>query len=582
MSDWRTRATPVQDSWKSRAKAIEPGLIDQIKSDWKSRSNKMQESADAYNAGQQSLTETITQGALQNAAKATDAVGRTVMATPVVGDVLGLIGDKVISPAVKYVSDIPVGDSTIGEKLIAESAEHPRLTRNLEAAGNALNLAGTGVGISSIGRAAPKAFEATGKKISSMVPKAEAKITSEELKALSSEQYKMAETIGGSFKPDQVANRFSDELNQFKPRAIAGKVLTSEDKEFLNHLKEFEGIKGSNLSLDDINRLDRGLTQKINKHYTDKTTGLPDNTGRQLGTLQRKLRDIVDEVPDAPGNTALINARNLWSAKNAMHDLESIAERAGMSQNPSAALRRGYANLYLDKKRTKGWPQEAKDLLKKAGSQSTTMKMLQPIQSRLMAVFMGGTGNMVGAATSQLAGMAARGVDDAFAARAGGKVQQSIARNALNKMKEVPPKKDIGQLLLAPPNKMGPLPMSDKQISIAQKLMDKKPTVQEAKVVALPESKPKGKNIGPQKGSFGLDVRKFDSLEEMKSEIDRLEGIKRIKGPKMDQADLVELQGNINSVKATYNHFSKMFPSDKKPSSTSKVIKLNKSPNKEK
>lgn len=502
-SSWKSRAKPIQQqqgtqplsvevtpSWKARAKPIEappPTLMESIQADYGQRNQEMQQSADLYNQGEQNIGSALYQGANAYASNFTDTVGNVIQHTPVVGPALDLLGEHVIAPGAKLLSKgigavVPdKAEESIGNFLLKTSDEHPEAMRNLKATGQLINSVGTAIGVGQAAKLGRKAILTKNARLAGVeaemaATKANPKMSTADLDTAAGDSYVTARELGANYKPDQLANPFVKAVQEAKPKAIGGVVLTKEEKSLISHLEDYDGLDGQNLTLDDLDRLDKGLTQKMNNpEFVDPKTGQLTNNGRILNNLQNKLRQTVDEVPDDPASAALSNGRALFAAKAMSRDLDTVAERASFSQGDQAkALQRGYASLYMDKDRIRGWPQEAKDLLKKAATPGIGMDLLRPVTSRLTAIIAGGTGNMVAGAGANIVGMAARGANEAYIAGKGAKIQQKIVDNALGKLKEVKPKPEVGPLLLEGPNTPRPSPpMTDTQINIAQKLMEK-------------------------------------------------------------------------------------------------------------
>lgn len=517
-SDWRSRARPVQSSqeqgivpvqplqmpttqasdWRSRAvqlaKPQEPGFIDRVKSDVSQRVGQMDKSAQAYVAGQQSMGETVAQQAMQGASVFPDVVGEAV--STVTPDFIKNIGSKLVTAAGNLPVPFSQDGNTLAEVLPKEAsrvseAAGPRVMRNATAVGQALNVVPVAKGVAAVGNLAAKGGKAVlGKQVvqdylksegtRGAIPKAPPQMTAADLKTLAGQAYDEAAYLGATFKAPDVADKVVKEINALKPKPIAGSILTSEDKVLINNLNEFDALKGKTLTLDDIKRFDESLSNKITTSFVDKQTGLPDANGRKLLILQNKMRDIVDNVPDTPGNDALVNARSLWKAQRMMDDLDRVVERAGMTRNPDVSMQTGYRNLFMDKDRIRGWPEEAKTLLQKAGTTGFIDDALSPITSRLMAIGQASLGNFAGAATAQAIGMAGRGTKEALIARRGAKVQQAIVKDTLAKQRPVkitPPEPvPLEQRLLAAPDKMSRLPMSEAEIRASQKKISVKPS----------------------------------------------------------------------------------------------------------
>lgn len=465
--------TPSGDTWRSRASKIseEPGFIDRIKNTVQENTDQMQRAADAYVGGEQSKVETAAQMGLSFASNVPDILGEGI--STVTPDFIKDAGAYALKQAGKLPS---IDGGTIGEGLPKEldyiAKKYPRFTRNAQAGLDALSLIPTGLAAGAGAKGAVKATENAVNKITS--PKVTSK-TADDLKVMAQKAYEQADEIGAVFTPSQVSSKFSKSINDLSPKPIAGKVLTSEDKLLAGHLDEYIELGNSPLSISDVQRIDQSLTQKITSNFIDTNTGLPDANGRKLMILQENLRKIVDDVPDNAANDALKNGRSLWKAQTILRDLDAIAERASLAINVGSSLRIGYKGLYNNKKRTRGWPEEAKKLLKKAATPGIADDALQLLSSRLPAIIMGGVGNVAGAATAHTVGAAGRGIKAASAARKGSKVQQSIVDSTLGGLRKVEPKPNVPLMLAAPTaNKTKPpLPLTDRQINISRKKMNK-------------------------------------------------------------------------------------------------------------
>lgn len=526
--------TPVDyDPFAVEEVKKESTFSDRVKSNVAKRQAQMQGSADAYVAGEQSLPETMAQQGLAFAGVVPDTIGEmlsSVTPQPV---------KDVLSSGVKAVGSLPsFSGRTIGEDVPAELSSiakaNPRLARNTQAGMDALNVIGTGYGIKSAINVADqlgsKAINAPVVKnylqddrniagLEAGTPKID------DLGKAASDSYEEAQFLGATFKPEQASNRIAKQLKQALPKPIAGKVLTDEDQIFIKNLKEYEGLEGQPLSLDDIKRLDETLSSKITAKFIDPKTGMPDANGRRLQKFQYSVRKIIDDINE-PGNDALINGRTLWAAKRRVDDLDAIAERASVAASPEKALQAGYRALYNDKDAIRGWPDEAVELLKRAATPGIAAEVLGPITNRLLAVVSLGSGNLAAGATAHLGGMAARGLKGAVIARRGKKVQQSITEEAMNKLKPVdyPSPSKIANLSkeereafvplqLAAPGKLTPLGMTDEQVNIAQKLMSKPKKITPDSGAAV---KPPVSQLTNVRGRLGKSKgAQFDALIEI-------------------------------------------------------------------
>lgn len=436
---WRSRAQPVQQTVQR-----EPGLIGR---NIESNIAEMQESADAFVAGEQGPIRTGAQQALSFASipvdVATEAAGQLIPQN--VKDFAGNVASTV--------GQLPsIGGGTIGERIpqelemLSENVS-PALKRDLRAGADALGLVGAAT--------LPRAITSTARNIPRSMQIPDEPLTQVDIKRMATQSFDEAAELGATFTPNQVANKFDELLDDASPKAIAGKVLTSEDDTLIRHLDEFRGLRDAELSLDDIKRIDESIGNKITTSFVDTRTGQPNASGRKLMILQEDLREIVDDVPDTPGNDALVNARRLWRTQLMLKELDDIAERASMTQNVGQSLRTGYRNLFLNKKRIRGWPDEAKELLKKAATPGVGDDFLKLVSSRLPAIIMGGTGNIGGAATAHIIGAAGRGTDAAVGSLRGAQVQRSIIDDTIKNLRTVNRPgtnqiDDVGAALAAP------------------------------------------------------------------------------------------------------------------------------------
>lgn len=498
VADWRVRAQPAQPAttdasgWRVGAapveppKPSEPSYAQRLGAIVKERAAQGWEAEAARKRGEQGLIETrFQQFGKAGAGTIADVVGTTV------GSAYRNLVPDMVQGAVKdagaYVADSAVGDvagdyaGAVGKKYSEFSTENPRAARNVESVANVASLLPMGKAAAVAAPVASKGVKTAvklGAKVSDdlgeagfrpRVPKPEAGSLAAGMKERAGAAFKQADELGATFHPDEIANPLRKEVDALKPKPING-VLTTEEKKLMSHLAEYDNYAGAKLSLEELKRIDEGITQKINANFLDARTGEVDASGRKLVILQTKLRNLVDDIPENAGNDALTNGRRLWKGQIMLNELDTIAERAAMTGNPGEAMRVGYKNLFMDKDRIRGWPQEAKDMLQKAATPTITDNALGVIASKLPALIMGGSGNFAGAATAHVAGMAGRGVKAGLGARRGAKIQDFIIKDTEKGLREVVPPKPPKQLLLAAPDKMSKLGMTDQQVTIAQRL----------------------------------------------------------------------------------------------------------------
>lgn len=482
-SDWRSRAVKVQQPVK------DPNIVQRIGQRFDQRNQEMQQSADAYVAGDQTMAETVAQQGLSNASKLGDAASEVVTSTPIIGPVVKAIGGAVAEGVSNLPTNYPPAP-TVGELLQQTSEQHPRFARNFRAVMQAGTLGVTPKsvdvatqlgtkGVRAVRNIEPVKRYITDERSTSaamadkVAQRAQQFKSAQEMGKLATESYDEAAYLGSKFSSDQLADKVDAKISALKPKPLPNGKLTAEDNELIRHVEELEGLKGKELSLDEVQRFDEALTQKINK-FVDTRTGNLDANGRALYLLQKDLRNLVDEA-DTAGNNALANGRLFYRAKMMMSDLDAVAARAAMTNNPGKALQSGYRALANDADRIRNWPEDVQAALRKAATPNGLDEALDFLGSRLPALIGLGTGNLAGAATAQVAGMAARGAKEAAIAKRGARVQQAIVDDTMSKVRpvDIPEPQPDPVLQLAAPGKLSPLPMSDEQIAIGQSLMNR-------------------------------------------------------------------------------------------------------------
>jgi hypothetical protein len=225
--------------------------------------------------------------------------------------------------------------------------------------------------------------------------------------------YQEAADKGGKLNAN-FSNKLVDDIEtQLLPKPIAGKVLTSEDQTLARELSEYIPLRGENLSLADLQRIDQSLTSKIDK-YVVPETGKMDNTGRILTQLQGKIRQAMQKpdksmiVGGQEGFDAYFRAMNEWKKSYKLNDIENILNRAEMMENPMTGLRTGFRNLYLKNKGSGSYSKEEMDAIQKMAKRSNIGDLLKTFGSRLIPIGSAVTAGPVGAVAGYGASTAMR------------------------------------------------------------------------------------------------------------------------------------------------------------------------------
>lgn len=507
---WRDRLQPIakaapqptqapqpapKTSWRDRVKPLAGDIkLSDVEDDnyvsyGDERAKRMAESAVAGAEGKQTVAETLYQTAMEGGSRFTDIVNEGVKAvTPTVlkmidanpmlgGDPMNMVTGRkgmasLIAETLPTALSSALSLPAIMEAYSGFEKEHPRAGRNLRATGQALNLATAGIGLN-VAKNAVKGEVSAAKKAIAAEPKPPS--VQQTLSQAKKESYDTAAWQGAKYTPEQVGNNVDDLVRQTEPKPMANGQLTSEELDLAKDIREFGGWRGKTMSLDELDRLDKNLSDKIHSKYLDPRTGDYTNNGRLLLQMQRKIRALADAAPTA-GNDALTNGRQFYAAERRVRDINDVFRRAEVAPgDKDKALQAGFRALYNDKDGLIGWPDEAVEALKVAATPGWTREMLGPIVQKLTSTIMLGSGNVAGAAGVHAASLAAKGARTAATVKRGTKVQDALAADAF--AKERPVKIDAPEYppqgLLPPPDKMSALPMTEQQVNIAQRLMNR-------------------------------------------------------------------------------------------------------------
>lgn len=346
----------------------------------------------------------------------------------IASDILeGATGSGLVSKAVKNVatktpamiqkfsSRIPTIDAAIGGGAAAGSS----LAR--ESGTDPLTQIGFGIGGGLLARkiASPKATQ----------------VTSDQIKDLSRQLYKEADEKGGVMNPE-FTNKFLTIGENAKPKPIAGSVITKEDKKFIDSIDDFKPLEGKNLTLEDAERIDQALGDKIDSLL--EGGGKIGNNARKMIKVQKEFRDSLDELKDSEivggkeGLEAAKQARYLWSRAAKLRDIEKVITRANLTDNPSTSLKTGFRNIFINDPKMRGFTGDEKVLIKKAAETGILTDLLRtPFASRLLPIAELASGGLGAAAAAQAAGIAARGGATALQIGKANKLANAIANKAL-------------------------------------------------------------------------------------------------------------------------------------------------------
>lgn len=205
---------------------------------------------------------------------------------------------------------------------------------------------------------------------------------------------------------------YSKILTKAQAAPLPSGKLTAEDRVLNNHLEDFMGLEGKPLTIDDANRIDKSLGQKISGAFNanDKT----------LGT---KLMNVQDDFREALVGTAagdkLSEARKLAANNFRADDLQEILNNAQNYDNPATHIRTQFRAIAQNSRRLNSYPPEAQFLIRKIARGGVTGDALSIIGSRLGAIISTAAGGPSAGVANAAAGFAARGAKSAlYAGRA--------------------------------------------------------------------------------------------------------------------------------------------------------------------
>ncbi|MCF0075437.1 hypothetical protein LZD49_33470 [Dyadobacter sp. CY261] len=260
--------------------------------------------------------------------------------------------------------------------------------------------------------------------------KSKPSITSDMIKAKSSEAYKLADDVGGILTPN-FTNKFTQSLSDILPKDEIGIALAKNNPstKIISELNQI--IQDKPLTLQNLQAIDEFLGNKVDDLMD---AGRLTKEGRKVLDIQDTLRNLVDSADETmiaggkEGFESLKEGRRLWSAQAKLRDIEKIIARAEMTDNPATAIKTGFRNLALNEKRMRGFTPEQRKAINKAADSGIITDTLRTLGSRLIPVIAGASGGGLGAAALAQAGsMASRGAATKMQVGKAAKVARMIA-----------------------------------------------------------------------------------------------------------------------------------------------------------
>ncbi|MCE7073695.1 hypothetical protein LZG74_25520 [Dyadobacter sp. CY327] len=263
--------------------------------------------------------------------------------------------------------------------------------------------------------------------------KSKPSITSDMIKAKSSEAYKLADEAGGVLTPN-FSNKFAQSMADILPKDEIGIALSKNNPstKIVGELNEI--IQNKPLTLQNLQAIDEFLGNKVDDLMD---AGRLTKEGRKVLDIQDTLRNLVDSADDTmiaggkEGFESLKEGRRLWSAQAKLRDIEKIIARAEMTDNPATAIKTGFRNLALNEKRLRGFSPEQRKAINKAAESGIISDTLRTLGSRLTPIIAGASGGGLGAtALAQAGSMASRGAATKMQVGKAAKVARMVADDA--------------------------------------------------------------------------------------------------------------------------------------------------------
>lgn len=451
------------------------GFFGRVEQDLQKRKGMIQDAATAYNAGKQSLPETYAQGILNGGAGfGSDLIGNAIgsVARTVDDATLGVAG-KSLNRVLGAVANSPVGVLAKQgmDKYDKFAKDNPRAARNIQAAGNAIGLATAFTpvkGVSAVG-AAEKAIAPSAKALGNDVTVAlnqrginkyvreNSPGNVQDLEKLGTQKYKTAEEIGGTLNPRGV-ELLSDKAREIGVQSSMDKRLGYAPDAVDDIAERLQNLRGSTISLQELDQLDTRLRTIKNKNYISGDTDVA-RKAEELQDFLREFRDGADPSLIDGGQEGFAAWRagdEIWTQKHKLQQIEDILAVTENKPNKAQAIRTRAQTLLANKKKTGHWTPQEKEALRQMGKSGIADGVLGLLGGRLAAAVGLGAGNPVGALALHGVGIASRGGRDALQVGRAEKAAQTILR------KVSPPRAQLEAEFLAQKGKISVAPVESK------------------------------------------------------------------------------------------------------------------------
>jgi hypothetical protein len=217
--------------------------------------------------------------------------------------------------------------------------------------------------------------------------------TASEVRQGATNLFKQAEQEGANI-PAATTNSFIDDASALLPQTEAGKLVLGKNSA-TELVDRIQGLRDQPLTLAAAQEIDSGLGRLISKEI-DPRSGKLNAEGQQIYSIQQKLRDSVDNLPEQPGLKTLKKAKAEWAKQARMSDLERIVEFAENTDNPTTSIRSGARTLINNKKRFGQYNKQEQAAIRHMAKTGIATGALRIVGSRLISTAVGAASGAAG------------------------------------------------------------------------------------------------------------------------------------------------------------------------------------------
>lgn len=273
-------------------------------------------------------------------------------------------------------------------------------------------------------------------KTQSGAPAAPEKIyTMKDAKALAAPMFEQARQQGAGMRPSDARQAVSEIRSlttegRVGNQLMGGDILTKAADEIETALTpiSYRTPTGKVTVKPDYNKVfeaDEMFSNLIEREYVVGKGYTP--IGRRLIMMQEKLLDAATRSdPDTKNLRGA--AKKIYSMSFGLNDLERIASRASMTDNPAQSIKSGIRTLVSNETKMRAFPQQIRVALRDVAEKDDSIQALRVLGSRLNSIIAFGAGNAPGAAIGTVGGAVARGGAEALATARLNRVVSDLGR----------------------------------------------------------------------------------------------------------------------------------------------------------